>query len=389
VKQTATIVFTLAGTYAGPFPWNQRPEAADAETIVSRAVAATGSLATGAIPSFRLEETTASWPANSGIAGFASYRGPVRSISTWWYASPKRWRVSGRYLVPPRVPGMRGDELLGGTSFFPVPGTVVSDGRDIWRYYWRDRQVQVERILPWDAITQFSFAVGLAPFGQSFGNLPTLVAHPHRGCYGPPMVKGSATIAGRQVYVVDLGLALCVSNSGSSREAAGRAMIWVDKQTFFVLQYRLYDPDNSSKLLAQTRVTSIRYHASIDPRLLRFAAPAETVIDDMRPQAMAAARPYNRAVARLARRLPFPLLAPYDRPAGLTWPTPRLLPQGSVLLAFVPPGVRAGPAAGQVGLAITERRATTPDLERHAPGAQRVAAEGAAGRPQAQVDPGG
>jgi hypothetical protein len=156
-------------------------------------------------------------------------------------------------------------------------------------------------------------------------------------------------------------------------------MIWVDKQTFFVLKFRQFDPDNSTKLLEQTTVTSVRYHASIGPRLLRFAAPATTVIADMRPGAMAAARPYDRAVARLARRLAFPLLAPYDRPAGLTWSTPRRLAQGSVLLAFVPVGARAGLATGQVGVTIVERRATAADLERHAPGAERVAVEGAAG----------
>jgi hypothetical protein len=304
----------------------------------------------------------------------------VRSTSTWWYASPRRWRVSGRYLVPPRVPGMRGNEILGGASFEPVPGTVVSDGRDIWRYYRRDRQVQVEHIMRYgDAITQFSFPVGIAPFGQSRGNLPTLLSRPHSGCYGKPTVTATDTIAGRQVYVVDLGLPLCVSGSGSSREAAGRAMIWVDKHTNFVLQYRLYDPADSSKLLTQTTVTWVRYHASIDLRLLHFALPAGTVIDDMRSRALAAARPYKRAVARMAQRLAFPLLAPYDRPARLTWTTPRLLARRRVLLAFLPPGARAGSAAARVGVAIMERRATTADLERHAPGAQRVAVEGAAG----------
>jgi hypothetical protein len=379
VMAATVLVLALAGTHTDLFPWNERQQAANAEATVARVVATTGSLATSGVPSFRLEEVTESWPANSGIAGLASYRGPVRSISTWWYASPKRWRISGRYLIPPRVLGMRGDELLGGTSFVPVPGTVVSDGRDIWRYYRQDRMVQVERILPWDAITQFSFAVGIAPFGQSFGNLPTLLAHPRKGCYGPPMVKGSATIAGRQVSVVDLGPALCLRGSASSHEAAGRAMIWVDRQTLFVLQYRLYDPGNPSKILEQTTVTSVRYHASIDARLLRFAAPAGTVIDDMRPRATAAEQPYKRAVARLARQVAFPLLAPSNMPVGLTWSTPRLSARDSVLLAFVPPHIRTGLAASRTGVSIVERRATAIDLAGFGKGAKRVAIDGAAG----------
>jgi hypothetical protein len=238
--------------------------------------------------------------------------------------------------------------------------------------------VQVKRIEPnQDSINQFTLDVGIAPFGQRFGNVPALLNR--KGCYGSPVLKGSATIVGRSVSVVDLGPALCLRGSASDPMSAGRAMIWVDKQTLFVLQYRLYDPTDPSKLLAQVRVTHVRYHASIDAHLLRFAPSFGTVLDDSRPGAMATARRYDRVMSRLARRLPFPLLAPYARPAGLTWRGPRLLTHQAIQLAFGPSRVRDGLAAERVSVTIVERRATAADLQHHASGARRVAAGGAAG----------
>jgi len=132
-------------------------------------------------------------------------------------------------------------------------------------------------------------------------------------------------------------------------------------------------------MLKQPTVRAVRYDGSIVPRLLLFTAPAGTVIADSRPSAMAAARPYNRAVAALARHLSFPLLAPYDRPAGLTWTMPRILPHGAVLLAFLPAGTGTNAVPSRVGVAVQEWRATAADLKRHAPEEQRVAVEGAPG----------
>jgi len=372
------LVVAVSGTASAILPGNHRPPSANAQVDLAKAITLAALARPSGIPSFQLQETTESWPANSGIAGLAHYPGAIRSTSSWWYASPTRWRVSGRYLVPPRLIELYGWELFGGATSWPVPGSTISDGRDIWRNDLRHRLVQVKRIEPnQDSINQFPLDVGIAPFGQSFGNLPALLKR--KGCYGPPTVKGSAKMSGRSVYVVDLGLALCLWGSASDPMSAGRAMIWVDKQTLFVLQYRLYDPTDPSKLLAQVRVTYVRYHASIDARLLRFVPSLGTVLDDTRPGATATVRRYNRVMGRLARRLPFPLLAPYARPAGFTWHGPRLLAHQAVQLAFVPAGTRNGLAAEQAGVAIVESRATAAGLQHHAPGARRVAAGGAAG----------
>ena len=270
---------------------------------------------------------------------------------------------------------------MGAATFWPVPGMVVSDGRDIWRDDVRDRLVQVERIVPvQDSMAQFSLPVGIAPFGQNFGSLRTLLER--KGCYGPPILRGSAIIAGRETYVVDLGPGLCVRGSGSDPESAGRAVIWVDKQTAFVMQYRLFDPDDPSKLLAQVRVTRVRYHVPIDARLLRFSPPPRFIVADTRPRAASATQRYDQAVGHLAARLPFPLFASEGTPAGLTPIAPRLVARGSVLLAFIQAGARAAhPTVGaaRTDVAVVERRATAADLERHAPGAVRMPVEGAAG----------
>jgi outer membrane lipoprotein-sorting protein len=331
-----------------------------------------GAVRSGSIPGFRLQEVTTTWPAHAGLGGFAGYRGPVQSVSTWWYASPKRWRVSGRYLIPPRTPVLRGSEL-DGASFSPVPGTVVSDGRDIWQY--DGRFVQVRKILPSDPVTQFWPLDPISPFGQNIHSLQALLAQARQGW--TPVLKGSATIAGRAAYVIDLGQNRGLRGSASAHLGSGRNVIWVDKQTFFVLQRRLYAPDDPTKLLTQTTVTAVRYDAIIPPRLLRFVPPRGSIVDDSRPPANKLARPYRQGLAHLARRLPFSLLAPYVRPAGLTWTVPRLISNNTIALAFVPPHRAAGASAQATGLAISERRATAADLARPRPWT-RIAAGGAA-----------
>lgn len=371
----ALLLFIAVGTVAGLLPWARAPQPANAQTVVAKAITAVASLRLGGVSTFRLQEVTATWLAHSGIAGFADYPGAVRSVSTWWYVSPRRWRVSGHYLVPPRLIVLQGSEL-GGTSFWPVPGTVVSDGRDIWRYDRLRRFVQVERIAESDAITQFSQLEVISPFGQNTGNLQALLTRAKQ-CWQAKLT-GSTTIAGRDTYVVNLGPNLCLRSSNSAHLASGRSVLWVDKQTFFVLQWQLYDPDDPAKLLTQTTVTAVQYSASIPGRLLRLTPPRGTVIADSRSQATVAVRPYQRALGRLAGQLPFPLLAPNDRPVGLTWTVPHLLTRNTVDLAFVTPRVAPGSRPEQTGVAIVERPATAAALT-SPPRAIRVAADGAAG----------
>ena len=174
-------------------------------------------------------------------------------------------------------------------------------------------------------------------------------------------------------------------------------MIWVDKDTFFVLRQELYSTDET-RLIMQSEVTSINYNVPVDPALFTFKPPAGAKVLDGRPAALlptpsavpsptaaaivgatpamtatrqpAAAQPetpalgpLESALMPLAQQVEFPLFAPGYVPEGLLPTEPRLQPLGNVgpqlELSFVPASAEAGSMdALQKGVQIGEQKAT-------------------------------
>lgn len=344
----ATLVIAVVSLATAINPWAQGPRAADAQAILSKVRLNSHSLIGSGIRSFSITESMKSWPRASGLGALANYPGTVQSISTWWFVAPDDWRVEGHYVDPPRSPVLLAGGEIASAPFFPFPGAVVSDGHKTWRYDERSRMLTV---IAQATESPFVSPVGaLPPLGQGISSL-SQVLQQARICYRPKL-NGTAAVAGRETYVLDLGPSLCLAHSNSAQEVAGRRVIWVDRQTFFVLKSDLYSVASPHTLLASAAATNVTYNTAVPPRTFSFSAPQGTTVvrqSIMPPNPSAhvirqgqphPAASTGRAVrlATLRRVLAFPLFVPATVPAGLRpgMPTVRVEDTGKVVLVTIP-----------------------------------------------------
>lgn len=75
------------------------------------------------------------------------------------------------------------------------------------------------------------------------------------------------------MYVVDLGPTLRPS-AASAPEANGRELIWVDKNTFFVLKHGTVQHAGRPTAAARDEVTEVQYNPTLDAALFTFIPPA-------------------------------------------------------------------------------------------------------------------
>ena len=358
-----------------------RPEPVSAQAIIQKAQAAATSPVAGGVRTFVLSGTWQAQPTNARMNAVSGYQGDeqITGETKRWFQAPDRWRSESQV----KILSPDGTKVGGYTSI------EASDGKDVWQYDPGQNSVTVNRFEPaMNGKGDVSF------FGEGVDNLSALFRQAST-CYDPS-VTGSATVAGRPVYVVDLDPTKCPS--ASSPEANGRQVIWVDKDTFFVLKQEQYSTDGK-KLIIQSEVTSIEYNVQVDPALFTFKPPAGAKVLDGRPAALlptpsampsptAAAivgatpavtatlpsattaqpetpvpGPLESALMPLAQQVDFPLFAPQYVPEGLLPTEPRLQPLGQVgpqlELSFVPASAEAGLMdALQKGVQIGEQKAT-------------------------------
>jgi DNA-binding CsgD family transcriptional regulator/outer membrane lipoprotein-sorting protein len=93
-------------------------------------------------------------------------------------------------------------------------------------------------------------------------------------------MAGSDVVAGRPVYVVDVGAAPCPTGVPW---VDGPRRYWLDKQTLFILKSEQYMSDDHEKLAASSEVTSISYNAKLDASL--FEPPPGAAVTSFNPLA--------------------------------------------------------------------------------------------------------
>ena len=149
-----------------------------------------------------------------------------------------------------------------------------------------------------------------------------------------PERRADETVAGRATYVIDLGPSTCPS--ASMPETNGRRVIWVDKETFFVLKAIQYDgrPGREGELYSTTEVTSVEYNVALAPELFTYSPPPGLRVIDERvtetPTVTAtatepaaetpqpASTPSPSGLAQIRERVSFPVFVPTVVPEGLT-----------------------------------------------------------------------
>lgn len=353
----ALLIVVLAGVYF----WATQPPPVSAQEIIQKAQTAASALEASGIRSFAITETMTSRPVNERINKMEGFSGAetIRSETRRWYQAPGHWRIesAGAVFAPD------GTELPG-RSWRQIS---VSDGSSIWDYDQVNNLVTINPYSP----DIYGGKGGLSPFSEEAGDLNALLQQ--ASTCSDPKVTGSATVAGRPTYVIDLGPSRCPS--ASAPEMNGRQVIWVDKETFFVLKSVLYSPTDDQPI-AVNEVTSIQVNIPLDPALFIFTPPPGAKVQDFRPKPAPQAEEYQEQLRQLAQQVDFPLFAPRYVPQGLVPLQPRLFEEAlgnQVELSYVP-AAEAGESAfaGLKGVSIVQQKASYSGVVRWTEGAQAV-----------------
>ncbi|HLN62752.1 MAG TPA: sigma-E factor regulatory protein RseB domain-containing protein [Symbiobacteriaceae bacterium] len=256
-----------------------------------------------------------------------------------WYDAPNRWRVEVR-------------------SGGKLQNVAVSDGTTMWRYDPQQKSVTIS-----EAARDYSSLAGISPLGEEVAGLADLLEQASR-CYSP-QVAGSATVAGRAAYVIDLKQTSCFSASVPNQ--GGQQTLWVDKETYMVLKAVVRE--SSGTVLETREVTRIAYDAPIPADAFTFAVPEGVTVWDTRPKPAPAG--YQELVAQMqqfARDADYPLFLPRAVPTGLRAGAPMLTPAG-LEIAYSATGTGAIEAGA---VQMMQRRATSSDVGGHPPDEQPI-----------------
>lgn len=281
----AVLTLVILGTAL----WVTQPDETSAREIVEQA----NSPSLSTIQSFVMTETrTLTF---DGIERHAQARR--------WYESPHRWRAETEEIV------------ITPTGTRTLHYGTVGDGESVWR--WNDDSAQVQEFVSdqWDL-------VGAILFGDGRSGLDSALQASNE-CVDPERLDDDI-VAGHAAFVIDLGPSLCPS--ASAPETNGRRMIWVDKETFFILKEMQYDgrPGHEGELLSTAEVTSIQYNVPIMPRVFTFT-PDMPVEDRSKPEKRpqpaptATAANQDQSLVELREQAEYPIFAPTYLPEGATF----------------------------------------------------------------------
>lgn len=267
--------------------------AVSAEEVLERAVAASVSPESVGIRTLVVEQEFEAYYLAGWGGGEPSLEFQVRS----WYEAPDRQRVEGAGVIR----AFDGEEETGSW-------VGVWDGDEVWRYDSVEGEVTVYRQDPEGDV----FLQGRL-MGSSLLDLSDVVAASCR----VPEITDDGEAGGRPAYVLELSRPRC-GLVFPGRD--GKQVIWVDRETGFVLRSESYAVDGT--LSSVSRVTEIEIDGVIADERFEFVPPAGTAVDDRRDglvymqgaQRMEQPAPISLDEARVEAT--FPLEVPAEIPAG-------------------------------------------------------------------------
>jgi len=262
-----------------------REDALSGADVLRVAQAAAETPTTSGVTSF--EMTVAHWrlPRNSDhTLDLSGEREPNTYQTRMWFEAPDRRRLDW------------GD------------GFSVWDGTTFWLSLWRDEYQawpQADMMSPnWLSPGD---RVGLPAEGDAQSPNAS-----DAGCY-EGRIADDEVIAGRQVHVVELDS----SNCASEDPEIGRRVVWVDRETGFVLKSDAYAASDDDLLVSRTEVAHVEYNVPIAPDRFTFTPPpgAELQVD---PAAVGAHVTELDSLAEAEARATFDVSTPGDMPVDFT-----------------------------------------------------------------------
>jgi hypothetical protein len=124
----------------------------------------------------------------------------------------------------------------------------------------------------WPSPVPDEFAAAQAGYPVGANSLAQLVAKIAPGA--PAKLDGEDTVAGRPVYRIAIGPPICKSGVA---DLDGPRMLWVDKETLFVLRQEQYSTAGGA-ITSSTVVTHINYNEPLAPSL--FQPPPDVHVVD-------------------------------------------------------------------------------------------------------------
>ncbi|MCG8349178.1 MAG: hypothetical protein MI924_15525 [Chloroflexales bacterium] len=156
-----------------------------------------------------------------------------------------------------------------------APDVTVNDGRTLWRYEPAANRAWSTDTTPRPRITDASESSAFPEYGAA--SLGDFLAQVQRR--EAPSIIGEEQMAGRDAYIVALGIPVTMSNSAP--EINGPMDIWIDKETFFILK-TVTRSQESDKVVSSMEVSAIRYNPSLDDALFTFTPPIGVTVSDQR-----------------------------------------------------------------------------------------------------------
>lgn len=307
--------------------------------------------------SFAVTAVTEWWLAE-GYPGLRIDRRPVRIETRIWYAGPDAWRIERHYLTPPPQAALVG-------VFLPGPSLLVRHSSIVWVYDARTRTyasrspLDVGVAYPSAVPATFeaaalgepfpsgaSVAHTLPSFVQALGSCDTAKIVP----ISVPRVSGSATLLGRAAAVIDVGPRPCGWNSASEGEMMGQRLLWIDRQTFLLLEMARYSVYNRTRLFERVTVTRIRATGPLPATLFRFTPPPGAHHAPPAPPPLAPTK--EASLAAIRQHIAFALFLPMWVPHHLMLRQATVDGTPHVALTYLAPGYDLSILEGPVGCCL-------------------------------------
>ncbi len=243
----AAIVISVAVSL---YAWASQPPTVSAQEIVEKARAAINSPLSNGTQSIIMSGTNTSRREKGVVAGLTGDELFVNETK-FWYQFPRRWRVE----ATGKVLDEQGEEIPNRAWHM----VSLSDGVVMWNFD-AIKNAAVMSSAPSDPgnFSPYGAANDMANWNHLAGT-----------CFDPK-VTGTANIAGRATYVIDLEPTKCPS--ASAAELNSRWFIWVDRETFFILKQEQRSL-TGNEIVYGSQVTEVQYNVPIDPAEFNFTPP--------------------------------------------------------------------------------------------------------------------